>query len=196
MTTCTVLDLTQDFPFTTDGKFDQPQMQNFNASVRVAQYMSGGEKDYQKVRSPPSIILNTYANTTTQALLVVLALTLLINIFIFIYFAVLLRIRLITDICEPLVLFILGYHSPPQDGLFRGLPQEGPQKRDMRVDWIVKRKGEQLVVVGMEERDGELGAERRGEGGVGGWFRMRRRGGRGKQDGIESDDGSPDGNRA
>ncbi|CAN9192379.1 unnamed protein product [Alternaria alternata] len=178
MTTCTVLDLTQDFPFTTDGKFDQPQMQNFNASVRVAQYMSGGEKDYQK------------------ALLVVLALTLLINIFIFIYFAVLLRIRLITDICEPLVLFILGYHSPPQDGLFRGLPQEGPQKRDMRVDWIVKRKGEQLVVVGMEERDGELGAERRGEGGVGGWFRMKRRGGRGKQDGNESDGGSPDGNRA
>jgi hypothetical protein len=50
--------------------------------------------------------------------------------------------------------------------------------------------------VGMEERDGELGAERRGEGGVGGWFRMKRRGGRGKQDGNESDDGSPDGNRA
>ena len=66
----------------------------------------------------------------------------------------------------------------------------------MRVDWIVKRKGEQLVVVGMEERDGELGAERRGEGGVGGWFRMKRRGGRGKQDGNESDGGSPDGNRA
>jgi hypothetical protein len=62
----------------------------------------------------------------------------------------------------------------------------------MRVDWIVKRKGEQLVVVGMGERDGELGSERRGESGVGGWFRMRRRGGR-KADGSGSgEEGSPD----
>lgn len=57
MTTCTVLDLTQNFPFqpfwdTMAGEFDTPQMQYFNASVRVAQYMSGGEKSYQKVRRP------------------------------------------------------------------------------------------------------------------------------------------------
>jgi hypothetical protein len=53
MTTCTVLDLTQNFPFEVSnapaGEFNQPQMQYFNASIRVAQYMSGGEKDYQKV---------------------------------------------------------------------------------------------------------------------------------------------------
>ena len=180
MTTCTVLDLTQNFPFqpfspTSADDFTTPQMQYFNASVRVAQYMSGGEKSYQK------------------ALLVVLALTLLINIFILIYFAVLLRIKLITDLCEPLVLFVLGYHSPPSDGLFAGRPQEGPQKRDMQVEWIVKRKGEQLVVVGMGERDGDLGGEGRGRGGVGGWFRMRRRGA-GREDG-DREEGSPEGLR-
>ncbi|KAI4945005.1 hypothetical protein J4E91_008350 [Alternaria rosae] len=177
MTTCTVLDLTQNFPFqpfsnTTVDEFDTPQMQYFNASVRVAQYMSGGEKSYQK------------------ALLVVLALTLLINIFIFIYFAVMLRIKLITDLCEPLVLFVLGYHSPPSDGLFMGRPQEGPQKRDMQVDWIVKRKGEQLVVVGMGERDGDLEGEGRGKGG---WFRMRRRGAGGREG--DREEGSPEGLR-
>jgi hypothetical protein len=119
----------------------------------------------------------------------VLALTLLINIFILIYFAVLLRIKLITDLCEPLVLFILGYHSPPADGLFKGLPQEGPQKSDMRVDWIVKRKGEQLVVVGMEEVDEDVCGERRGRGGAGGWFKMRRRG-------ADREEGPPDESRA
>jgi hypothetical protein len=68
----------------------------------------------------------------------------------------------------------------------------------MSVDWIVKRKGEQLVVVGMEEKDEELGRERKGEGGVGGWFRLKRRGG-GKADGSGSgsgEEGSPDGLRA
>ena len=137
--------------------------------------MSGGEKSYQK------------------ALLVVLALTLLINIFILIYFAVLLRIKLITDLCEPLVLFVLGYHSPPSDGLFQGRPQEGPQKRDMQVDWIVKSKGEQLVVVGMGERDGDLRGD--GRGGVGGWFRMRRRGGVDREREGDGEEGSPEGLR-
>lgn len=53
--TCTVLDLTQNFPFQpswnyTTGEANQPRLEYFNASVRVAQYMSGGEKTYQKVR--------------------------------------------------------------------------------------------------------------------------------------------------
>jgi hypothetical protein len=62
MTTCTVLDLTQNFPFqplgntTDDDDFDTPQTQYFNASVRVAQYMSGGEKSYQKVCHRPRFI--------------------------------------------------------------------------------------------------------------------------------------------
>lgn len=173
MMTCTVLDLTQNFPFQPSwheaaGQVEQPQFQYFNASVRVAQYMSGGENAYQK------------------ALLVVLVLTLVINLFIFFYLALRMRVRLITDLCEPLVLFILGYHSPPADGLFKGLPQEGPQKSDLRVDWIVKRSGDQLVVVGKGEAEG-LGGEGGGEsGGVGEWFRMRRRGER-KMLGVERD---------
>ncbi|EOA84484.1 uncharacterized protein SETTUDRAFT_111827 [Exserohilum turcica Et28A] len=158
MMTCTVLDLTQNFPFkpnwdskATDG--NQPTLQYFNASVRVAQYMSGGENPYQK------------------AFLVVLALTLLINLFILFYLSFVLRIRLITDLCEPLVLFVLGYHSPPSDGLFKGLPQEGPRTSDLTVDWIVKRSNDQLVVVGMNEVDDHVPPRT----GMGGWFRMRRR---------------------
>lgn len=116
--------------------------------------MSGGEKPYQK------------------AFLVVLLLTLLINLFILIYFSILLRVRFITDLCEPIVLFILGYHSPSSDGLFKGLPQEGPRKEDLRVPWIVKRKNEQLVVVGVEEREDWEG---KGEEGRGRFMMMTRR---------------------
>ncbi|KAF1937476.1 hypothetical protein EJ02DRAFT_437830 [Clathrospora elynae] len=148
--TCTVLDLTQDFPFQVSGNesgnetdvgLERNQLQHFDASIRVAQYMSGGEKQYQK------------------AFLVVLALTLLINLFILGYLAIVLRVRLITDLCEPLVLFILGYHSFPGKGLFEGLPQEGPQKSDLKEQWIVKRVGGQLVVVGRGEADEGLGME-------------------------------------
>ena len=161
MMTCTVLDLTQNFPFQpiwTEPHSNSKKFQHFNASVRVAQYMSGGENAYQK------------------ALLVVLCLTLLINIFIFGYLCFSLRVRLITDLCEPLVLFILGYHSPPADGLFKGLPQEGPQNSDLRVDWIVKRKNDQLVVVGRSEADGAIEGSGSEGGRVGQWFRMRKRG--------------------
>ncbi|KAI8942946.1 hypothetical protein NX059_000984 [Plenodomus lindquistii] len=54
---CTVLDLTQNFPFevfanSTAPTLNEPQLQYFNASIRVAQYMSGGEKTYQKVNFP------------------------------------------------------------------------------------------------------------------------------------------------
>jgi hypothetical protein len=103
-----------------------------------------------------------------QAFLLVLALTLLIKLFIFIYLSLLLRVRLITDLCEPLVLFVLGYHSAPSEGLFKGLPQEGPQRADLGREWIVKRKNDQLVVVGKEEADGKDGEGR-------GWFKLRRR---------------------
>jgi hypothetical protein len=53
--TCTVLDLTQNFPFQPlgEGMGIGEGIQYFNATVRVAQYMSGGEKGYQKVRSTP-----------------------------------------------------------------------------------------------------------------------------------------------
>jgi hypothetical protein len=50
-----------------------------------------------------------------QGFHVVLAAVFIINLFILIYLAILLRVRLIPDLCEPLVLFILGYHSLPDE---------------------------------------------------------------------------------
>ncbi|KAF2821931.1 hypothetical protein CC86DRAFT_448407 [Ophiobolus disseminans] len=78
---------------------------------------------------------------------IVLLSVFLINIFILIYLGVMLRVRLITDLCEPLVLFLLGYHSPP-DNLFRGLPHDGVNKTDFLAPWCVNRQLGQLVVVG------------------------------------------------
>jgi hypothetical protein len=85
-----------------------------------------------------------------KAFLSVLLLAFLVNLFVLIYFGVVLRVRLITDLCEPLTLFLLGYHSPP-DNLFQGLPQDGPHKSDFSKTWIVKREYGQLVVVGQDE---------------------------------------------
>jgi hypothetical protein len=50
MMTCAVLDLTQNFPFQ-PGEGQGEGMQYINATVRVAQYMSGGENAYQKIRN-------------------------------------------------------------------------------------------------------------------------------------------------
>ncbi|CAO2655079.1 Nn.00g118120.m01.CDS01 [Neocucurbitaria sp. VM-36] len=139
MATCTVLDLTRNFPFqpfSDDNRpeIDKARLQSFNASVQVAQYMSGSDNRFQRI------------------FLAVLLLTFAINLFIFIYLGIMLRIRLITDLCEPLVLFLLGYHSNTTH-LFRGLPQEGPHPHDYAVPWVVKRRNGQLVVVGKEEAD-------------------------------------------
>ncbi|KAF2844922.1 hypothetical protein T440DRAFT_461331 [Plenodomus tracheiphilus IPT5] len=141
---CTVLDLTQNFPFEVFDNYsapalDESQLQYFNASIRVAQYMSGGEKTYQKLTLP-------------QAFLVVLGLTLLINIFILVYLSLILRVKLITDLCEPLVLFILGYHSAPGD-LFGEVALQGPKKNDWARQWIVKREDGQTIVTGMDQTD-------------------------------------------
>ncbi|KAJ4368480.1 hypothetical protein N0V83_006837 [Neocucurbitaria cava] len=139
MATCTVLDLTRNFPFQPFSDNDQPgidkaELQSFNASVRVAQYISGSDNRFQRI------------------FLAVLVLTFAINLFILIYLGIVLRIRLITDLCEPIVLFLLGYHSDTAH-LFRGLPQEGPHPNDYAVPWIVKRRNGQLVVVAREEAD-------------------------------------------
>jgi hypothetical protein len=50
----------------------------------------------------------------------VLVLTLGIDLFAFIYLSLFPRVRLIMDLCEPLVLLMLGYHSMPEEGLLRG----------------------------------------------------------------------------
>ena len=96
-----------------------------------------------------------------------------INLFVFISLSLLLRVRLITDLCEPLVLFVLAYHSMPEEGLFEGVPQEGPQRADLGKERIVKRKNDELVVVEKEEADEDVSANGEGRG----WFKLRRKGG-------------------
>lgn len=147
---CTVLDLTPNFPFTVSegvsaADLAETPLQYFNASIRVAQYMSGGEKTYQK------------------AFLVVLALTLLLNIFILIYLGFVLRVRLIIDLCEPLVLFIIGYHSAPGN-IFGEASLQGPKGDDWGREWVVKREDGQMIVTGTGQtvlhadlKDGEGG---------------------------------------
>lgn len=129
---------------------DEAQVQFFNASIRVAQYMSGAESSYQ------------------NAFLVVLLLTFLLNLFILIYFGILLRIRVITDLCEPLVLFILGYNSAPGN-LYQDV-RLGMRSEDFATSWVVKQKENELVVVGKEEAHFEQGLENKKWG-----FRMRSR---------------------
>ncbi|CBX98555.1 hypothetical protein LEMA_P077940.1 [Plenodomus lingam JN3] len=154
---CTVLDLTQNFPFTVAQKAQTPnssstpntaQLEYFNAWVRVAQYMSGGEKPYQK---------QTISNAADpQAFLPVLSLTLVLNIFILLYLAFVLRIRLVTDLCEPLVLFIVGYRSPP-GSLFGQDALQGPGRADWARAWRVGREGGQTGVVGVDGVGGGVG---------------------------------------
>jgi hypothetical protein len=129
---------------------DEPQLQYFNASVRVAQYMSGGTTPYQRVSSPTTTSGPASANICLEAFISVLLLAFLVNVFILVYLGIVLRVRLITDLCEPLTLFVLGYHSPP-DNLFQSLPQDGLNKSDLAKTWIVKREYGQLVVVGQDE---------------------------------------------
>jgi hypothetical protein len=84
-----------------------------------------------------------------------------VNLFILIYLAILLRVKLITDLCEPLVLFLLGYHSPPGT-LFHGLPHDGVHGHDYLEPWAVKRHFGQLMVVGKDENAAVENARDRG----------------------------------
>jgi hypothetical protein len=63
-----------------------------------------------------------------------------------------LRVRLITDICEPLLLFVLGSQSSPSH-LFQSTAQEGLHKEDYAQPWIMKRQEGELVVVGKDKAD-------------------------------------------
>ncbi|KAF2108286.1 hypothetical protein BDV96DRAFT_587524 [Lophiotrema nucula] len=134
---CTALDLIQGVPFVdfwnyTSISLGKEQYQNFNASVQVSQYMSGGTLTYQK------------------GFFVILASVFLMNLLIFTYFAVIAQVGFITDICEPLVLFLLGYHSLADD-LFDEGAGIRPQKKSYAVPWLVKKRYGQLVVVGQDE---------------------------------------------
>ncbi|KAH7067989.1 hypothetical protein BKA63DRAFT_103651 [Paraphoma chrysanthemicola] len=136
---CTVLELTSYFSYSLkwdgDAPWDSPNVkQFFNVTLRVTQYMSGGETNAQR------------------AFLAVLGLVFTINLFILVYLGVFLRIRLITDLCEPLALFIVGHHSPPGN-LFRSSYSEGVRNDDLAVPWVVKTVDDELVVVGKDKAD-------------------------------------------
>jgi frataxin-like iron-binding protein CyaY len=63
-----------------------------------------------------------------------------------------LRIRFITDLCELLLLFVLGHQSPPGQ-IFQSTAQEGLHKDDYAQRWIVKHQSGELIVAGKEEAD-------------------------------------------
>lgn len=51
------------------------------------------------------------------------------------------------------MLFLLGYHSPPDDNLFGNNLRSDPRSNSYGVSWIVKPQGGQLVIVGTKVDD-------------------------------------------
>ncbi|KAF2744436.1 hypothetical protein M011DRAFT_460974 [Sporormia fimetaria CBS 119925] len=149
---CSAIELIGDFPFQPfwnysakvgdswdqmHGRLEQPVSQSFNASLRVTQYMSGSNIAYQ------------------QAFLIILAATFTINVFVLIYHTAILRLRLLPDLSEPLLLFILGYRSPTTESLFRDSMQHGVQNNELSRPWVVERRGYEggFSVVGKDETE-------------------------------------------
>lgn len=58
---------------------------------------------------------------------------------------------MMTDLSEPLVLLILGHHSPPGD-FFKSSLQEGLDKRDFEQLWAVEPRDGNLVLVHKEDK--------------------------------------------
>lgn len=138
MASCTVLDLTRDFAFFpfwnyTRPVLEEPEIQYFNATIRVTQYMSGSDVPYQK------------------GFIAVLGLTFAINLSILIYFAIIIKIRVVADICEPLILFILGYHSVP-DIPFESSLRNGLQKRDFVQLWNIRHQDGKMLIAGKDDK--------------------------------------------
>ncbi|KAH7091921.1 hypothetical protein FB567DRAFT_226616 [Paraphoma chrysanthemicola] len=138
LSTCTVLELTDSFSYNLrwDGipRGETRVRQAFEGTLRITQYMSGGETNAQR------------------AFLGVLGFVFVINLFILVYLGLFLRVRLITDLCEPLALFIVGHNSPPGN-LFRSSYREGVRNDDLAVPWVAKCVDDELIVVGMDKAD-------------------------------------------
>jgi hypothetical protein len=81
-----------------------------------------------------------------QAFIVILALTFVINIGILVYYAFLLRMRLVVDICDPLLTFALGYSSP-RGNLFVGSALRGLDRTDYARTFVVEDRGGEIAVV-------------------------------------------------
>lgn len=67
---------------------------------------------------------------------------------------------MMTDLCEPLVLVVLGRQSPPDDSFESSLPESSlPDGLDDRVygkTWVVKSIDEKLVVVRMDDEQANV----------------------------------------
>jgi hypothetical protein len=79
----------------TKPSLDEPRIQHFITSVRVAQYISGGEASYQRLRIHlPSNIDERATDSYLKAFIIVLALVSVLDFFISAYLSIILRIRL------------------------------------------------------------------------------------------------------
>lgn len=83
--------------------------------------------------------------------MVVLASVFLINLAIFVYFTRL-RAHLLTDLSEPLILFLLGYHSNPTD-LFHGVSKDGTSEADKIKKWRLTKNDGKIAVAAQTESD-------------------------------------------
>ena len=113
--------------------FDKPSLWNhtlamvkdgerqwFNATLRVQQYASGGNQDYQK------------------PFYIVLFAVVIINVAVLLYFIV--HRDWYTDFSQPEVLFALAVNSPPSEKL-AGSCGCGPEGKQYRVSWKLEEDG-------------------------------------------------------
>ncbi|KAJ4305476.1 hypothetical protein N0V90_001007 [Kalmusia sp. IMI 367209] len=141
MMVCSTLDLVGNVSFGLHWNYigpylEKPITENFKASVKIAQYMSGGNHPYQK------------------GFIVVLASVFVIKLALLCYF-VFLRLHLLIDLCEPLVLFLIGHQSIP-DRLFDGVSEGGVQDADLKKIWAVREKDGQLTIVRMGDVEDQV----------------------------------------
>ena len=85
--------------------------------------------------------------------MIILAMTFVINVFIFAYYAVIIRLRFVVDICEPLLTFVLGYESPPRE-LFVGSAMRGLDRTDHSQVFVVESRDENVAVVAKDKASG------------------------------------------
>lgn len=106
--------------------------QDFNASIRVQQYASGGSQGYQK------------------PFYVVLVAVFLMNVGILLYF--LSHRDWYTDFSEPVHLFSLAVNSPPSHEM-AGSCGCGPSGEQYQVSWKLLREGEHFYVDSQKQGD-------------------------------------------
>jgi hypothetical protein len=87
----------------------------------------------------------------TQVFIIILALTFALNVLILIYCGVMLHIRIITQICEPVLLFVLRYNSRPNQ-VFVGSAYSGLGHEDNSQLVVVKHRDGDILIGGKKRR--------------------------------------------